>query len=146
MGRFGSDGSAVARYFGPDSEMHYCRSPSAVYRCCTEAIVPTCDELVELYGRAVVVVWLSGLIFDLSEYVGAREKPSPDVIRQCAEVFLSQIGGFKATEVLLFFYRCKAGAYGRFYGSADLQQLGSWWVQHWRYINNVIKDYEGYFG
>ena len=136
--RYGRDSRCIVRFFGPNLESRYCGTALNVYRCCTEPIVPTCGELQELYGDGAMVVWLSGLIFDLCEYVGARDKPSPDAIRQCAEVLLYIVEGFKATEVLLFFHRCKAGAYGRFYGAADLQQLCSWWHDHWRFINRVI--------
>ena len=140
--KYGSNPKALINWFGPARQIEYCNGHANIIRCSTEENIPTCEELVSLYGQKAVITWIAGQIFDLCEYVGARDKPNPTAIHQCALILLNQTLGFKATEILLFFWRCKAGAYGHFYLAADLQQLALWWYSHINYINKNLKSIE----
>ena len=73
----------------------------------------------------VIELWL----YDLSEFVGARGKLSPDQVKQLAVLLYSDAYILNFTELGLFFTRVKKGHYGDFYGTVDPVRIMSFLQQ-----------------
>lgn len=86
---------------------------------CISGSAPRLNTLTEAYGYDASVLWLGIQIHDLSEYTGCKGKISNEQIEELANIILTEYGGLKMTEIMLFFFRFKAGHYGHFYGSVD---------------------------
>lgn len=80
---------------------------------------PVLSELRADYGDNAPIMWLSAQLKDLSEYCGAKEKFSKQVLKQCASVIATEFFYLKTSELMLFFHNFKAGKYGEFYGAVD---------------------------
>ena len=79
---------------------------------------PTLTDICQAYGPMFAAKWLMPQIADMSLFVGAKNLTQRQQM-QLAEVIATEYYYLKVTELLLFFYRFKAGHYGRFYGSVD---------------------------
>ena len=55
--------------------------------------------------------------------LGAKNKLDEAQFKQLAQMIRDEFGYLKATEVMLFLWRLKAGHYGEFYGSVDMQRI-----------------------
>lgn len=53
------------------------------------------------------------------EFCGCKEKLTGNALKECAVIIAQQYHYLKTSELMLFFYKFKAGEYGRFYGSVD---------------------------
>lgn len=80
---------------------------------------PVLAELRANYGDNAPIMWLSAQLKDLSEYCGAKEKFTKQVLKQCAAVITTEFFYLKTSELMLFFHNFKAGRYGEFYGAID---------------------------
>lgn len=79
---------------------------------------PTLGLLKKAYGDNMPVMFLLPQIYDLCEFTSAK-KMSIEQATCLSEIIANEYGYLKASELLLFFYRMKAGHYGKFYGSVD---------------------------
>lgn len=79
---------------------------------------PTLGVLKKTYGENAATMWLLPQLYDLCEYTGAK-KMDIQQATMLAEVIAQEYGYLKVSELLLFFFRFKSGAYGRFYGAVD---------------------------
>ena len=79
---------------------------------------PTLGLLKKTYGDNMPVMFLLPQIYDLCEFTSAK-KMSDGQATYLSEIIANEYGYLKASELLLFFYRLKAGHYGKFYGSVD---------------------------
>ena len=85
---------------------------------------PSLAQIDEAYGDNVSVAWLIAQLLDLGEYCGCRDKMTPRQAKECARIIRREFPGLKASEILLFFYRCKAGRYDEiFYGTVDPMRI-----------------------
>lgn len=75
------------------------------------------------YGEGSAVTWLIPQLHDLCAAVGVKTKLDDGQLRQLATMMRDEFGYLKATEVMLFLWRLKAGHYGEFYGSVDIQRV-----------------------
>ena len=75
------------------------------------------------YGEGSAVQWLIPQLHDLCAAVGAKNKLDEAQFKQLAQMIRDEFGYLKATEVMLFLWRLKAGHYGEFYGSVDMQRI-----------------------
>ena len=113
------------------SEDAFCEvySPSlqkAVAKNEERAIMGTAPMLCTLdaaYGNGSAVVWLIPQLHDLCAAVGVKTKLDDNQLKQLAQMIRNEFGYLKATEVMLFLLRVKAGHYGEFYGSVDIQRI-----------------------
>lgn len=80
---------------------------------------PTLEVLNEAYGDTAAEQWLVPQLIDLCAYCGVKEKLNARQLKQLAYIITTEYGHLKATEVMLFLHRFKAGKYGRFYGNID---------------------------
>lgn len=118
--RYGSSTQLLST-FNPSMQQKYCANED---RCITGS-APRLSSVRDGWGRDVAILWLSIQLRDLSEYAGCKDKMSIHQMEDLAGVILSEYGGLKLTEVMLFFHRFKAGAYGSFYGSVDAMVVAS---------------------
>ena len=100
--------------------VRYCRG-EALDRCFTGR-APTLHDLCEAYGENMCVVWLSGFIYDLNNFVGQRQQ-TPQQSDALAWMLLDEAKQYKLTEIMYFFYRYKTGANGEFYGGVNSQKV-----------------------
>lgn len=75
------------------------------------------------YGDGSAVTWLVPQLHNLCATVGVKTKLDDVQLRQLAVMIRDEFGYLKATEVMLFLYRLKAGHYGEFYGAVDVQRV-----------------------
>jgi len=109
--------SLIANY--TNIQMSRCRN---VVRC-VECQSPSLAVMRKEYGEKVVETFVIVAIYDLSEFVGCREKITEFQAKQTAQMILGQYYYLKVTEIMLFFYWLKCGRYGEFYGTVDGQKI-----------------------
>lgn len=98
----------------PDVQSLFAKNPQ-------KAVVgdyPTLTDINLAYGKDFADLWLMAQITNLAAYTGAKNL-TIDQERDLARVIATEYHYFKITELLVFFYRFKAGRYGHFYGSVD---------------------------
>ena len=71
------------------------------------------------YGEGSAVTWLIPQLHDLCAAVGVKTKLDDVQLKQLATMIRNEFGYLKATEVMLFVWRFKAGHYGELYGAVD---------------------------
>jgi hypothetical protein len=71
------------------------------------------------YGDGSAVTWLIPQLHDLCAAVGVKTKLDDGQLKQLATMIRNEFGYLKATEVMLFVWRFKAGHYGELYGAVD---------------------------
>ena len=71
------------------------------------------------YGTNAGALWLVPQLRDLCIYCGVRDKLNDEQLEKVALIIRNEFGFLKASEMMLFFWRFKAGCYGRFYGVVD---------------------------
>lgn len=86
---------------------------------------PTLAELRRDYGTNAPIMWLAAQLYDLCEYTGARKMDAAQ-IEAASRTLYAEAYYMTLAEWQLFFARCKAGRYGKFYGVVDAMALGSW--------------------
>lgn len=87
---------------------------------------PKINELKQVYTIENLQVWIMAQIDNLNEYVGVKSKMEVPQMRELAAIILSKSGYLNASEVLIFFYKLKAGDFGSFYGVVDPQKVGEY--------------------
>lgn len=114
----------VINRFGSDTDFKLKANPSTQYqfgmnpKAAVMGDYPTLTDINLAYGRDYASEWLLPHITDLSVHTGARNLTLQQ-IDGLSRIIAAEYRHFKVTEILLFFYRFKAGRYGRFYGSVD---------------------------
>ena len=112
-------GAEYLSKFKAEDMARYCRG--ALDRCFVGS-APTLHDLCEAYGENICVVWLSGLIYDLNNFVGQRQQ-TPQQSDALALMLLDEAKQYKLTEVMYFFYRYKMGLQGEFYGGVNSHKV-----------------------
>lgn len=115
MRRYGSDRAALITALSPDTQLACARNEERAYF----GTAPTLAVMNAAWGDNTSTMWLMPQLFNLSEFCGVRDKMPPDTAKELARVITQEYGYLKATEIMLFFHRFKAGRYGRFYGAVD---------------------------
>lgn len=80
---------------------------------------PTLAIINKTYGDGTAATWLIAQLHDLCEFTNSRGKLDERQMTMLAEIIANEYDFLKASELLLFFYKFKAGKYGRFYGTVD---------------------------
>lgn len=75
------------------------------------------------YGEGSAAQWLIPQLIDMCAAVGVKTKLDDGQLKQLATMIRDEFGYLKATEVMLFLWRLKAGHYGEFFGSVDIQRV-----------------------
>jgi hypothetical protein len=71
------------------------------------------------YGEGSASQWLVPQLHNLCVSVGVKTKLDDVQLIQLAQMIRKEFGYLKATEVMLFVWRFKAGHYGELYGAVD---------------------------
>ena len=83
---------------------------------------PTLSELCDCYGKEAASAWLVPQLADMTMFTGAQNLKEKQQ-EQLADILAVEGRGLKVTELMLFFYRFKAGCYERFYSRFDPQAI-----------------------
>lgn len=75
------------------------------------------------YGEGSAAAWLVPQLHNLCAAVGVKTKLDDNQLMQLAKMIRNEFGYLKATEVMLFVWRFKAGHYGELYGAVDIQRI-----------------------
>jgi hypothetical protein len=98
----------------PDAAVAFARNTEAALM----GDYPTLTEVNMAYGASAAEKWLMLQVASLALYTGAKNLDKYQM-NSIASVIATEYRHLKVTELLLFFYRFKAGHYGHFYGSVD---------------------------
>lgn len=107
--------------FSTDAQKEVGHNP----KLCFARTTPALSELNSTYDESTAATWITIQLADLSEYCGCREKLTGGALEQCAEMIVASYSYLTVAEMLLFFFRFKSGAYGRFYGAVDPMKIMS---------------------
>lgn len=99
----------------PSTQLEVCQNE----RDCYLGEYPTLGLLRTTYGNEAATMWLLPQLYNLSEYCGVKNKLEGTPLLECASIIGNVYHYLKVSELMLFFYRFKAGKYGRFYGNVD---------------------------
>ena len=80
---------------------------------------PSLALLSQTYPNEQVNTWIIAHLMDLYKFAGVKEKPSFQQVLELAVMIRVEYYYFKASELLLFFFKLKSGEYGTFYGVVD---------------------------
>ena len=111
--RFGTEESFLTKV-NPDTQVFFGKEAN-------KAIMgdyPTLNDLNKAYGEGFAADWLIPQLYDLSTHTGAKNLTERQQ-ESLAVLIATEYRHLKVTELLLFFYRFKAGHYGHFYGTVD---------------------------
>lgn len=87
---------------------------------------PTIRQLLYTYQMEHLEVWVRAQLIDLNEYAGVKTKMETAQMRELANMIIVKSEYLKASEILLFFHKLKAGDFGGFYGTVDPQKVGEY--------------------
>ena len=94
--------------------------------------VPTIRQLLYTYEMEQLQIWMMAQLEDLNEYVGVKNKMETAQMKELGGMIIAKSNYLKASEILLFFFKLKAGDFGSFYGVVDPQKVGE-------YLNDFIQ-------
>ena len=96
--------------------------------------VPTIRQLLHTYQLEHLQIWVMAHLEDLNEYVGVKNKMPTAQMKELSSMIILKSEYLKASEILLFFYKLKAGDFGGFYGTVDPQKVGEYLnaFRNWR--------------
>lgn len=84
---------------------------------------PTLSVIDRTYGERKAVAWLVPQLVDLSLCCGLKEDASKEQLEFTSTFIATDYYWLKVSELMLFFYRFKAGCYERFYSRFDPQTI-----------------------
>ena len=87
---------------------------------------PTIRQLLHTYQLEHLQIWMMAQLEDLNTYAGVKNKLETVQMKALASIILVKSEYLKASEILLFFYKLKAGDFGSFYGAVDAQKVGEY--------------------
>ena len=111
----------------------------APVRCITGK-APSLEVVNAAYGEGTAEEWLVYAIAEFGEFIGARDKLTPQQTERLAKTIVQEYGWMKVTDLELFFHRMKLGRYGFFYGSFDPQRFMSYFTPFMRDRNDILAE------
>lgn len=103
---------------------------------------PSIATLKQTYPEEQINGWMMAHLMDLYKFAGVKEKPDIRQIMNLAAIIQTEYYYFKASEILLFFHRMKAGHYGTFFGVVDPMIITNALIQFKAYRKLEIDRYE----
>lgn len=101
--------------FNPDAQYELSAKPED----CFFGRYPTLARLNNEYCSTASIQWLNIQIHNLGEFCGCKDKMTPQQVLDCSRTISSTYYYLKVSELMLFFFRFKAGRYGTFFGAVD---------------------------
>ena len=97
---------------------------------------PTIRQLLYTYQLEHVQIWMMAHLEDLNEYAGVKNKIATNHIKELASMIIVKSSFLKASEILLFFHKLKAGDFGGFFGTVDPLKVGEYLniFKNWRSV------------
>ena len=103
---------------------------------------PTLALIGQTYPSEQVNSWIMAHLVDLYKFVGVVEKLDMMQMKSLAAIIRTEYFYFKASELLLFFYKLKTGVYGQFYGVVDPMMITSALIEFSDWRRQKIELYE----
>ena len=135
-----SDLNAFCKAFNPDLQVTVSQNEDRAIL----GKAPMLCVLDAAYGEGSASQWIIPQLYDLCVAVGVKNKLDDIQLKQLAQMIRYEFGFLKVTELMLFLYRLKAGHYGEFYGSVDIQRIMR--ALRSKFCDeraNMISNYEG---
>lgn len=111
-------------------------------KMCFMGVAPRLSGLAEAYPSDQVNTWILAHLRDLYKFSGVKEKPSFEQLIQMCEIIRLKFRFLNAAELLLFFFKFKAGDFEKFYGVIDPMVILSSLNQFVKYRNERIEYYQ----
>lgn len=105
-------------------------------------LAPTIGIVCQTYEPMQVNTWIMAQLLDLYKFAGVANKMDIEQMKSVAEIIKVEYYYLKASELLLFFHKLKAGHYGSFYGSVDPMVITSALREFCAYRRQQIEIYE----
>lgn len=105
----------------PSVQLQMCKNSNG----CFFGDAPTLGVLDCAYGKNSAEAWLIPQLAELSLCCGLKEDASKEQLRFVAVIIATDFHWLKTSELMLFFFRFKAGYYERFYSRFDPQAIMS---------------------
>ena len=119
MSRYGNEANFM-KMLNPSVQLMAGRDPEHAF---LSEDAPTLAIMRFAYDEGFPATWLMPQILDLVVYSNSKGTLSDRQAEFLAEVIANEYGFLKASEILLFFYKFKAGEYGHFYGVVDPMRI-----------------------
>ena len=103
----------------PSVQLQICKDTDT----CFFGDAPTLSILDHAYGKNSAEAWLVPQLAELSLCCGLKEDASKEQLRFIAVVIATDFHWLKTSELMLFFFRFKAGYYERFFSRFDPQTI-----------------------
>ena len=114
VNRYG-DGESFAKKFNPSLQVVCAQNLERSFK----GNAPSLALLGETYPDEQVNTWIIAQLMDLYKFAGVKEKPTFQQVLELSVMIRVEYYYLKASELLLFFFKLKAGEYGTFYGVVD---------------------------
>lgn len=101
--------------YAPNKQYILCRNKELCYF----GTAPTLAVLNRDYDPIAAQAFLVPQLTNIAEFSNCKQTLSPEQIRECANIIATEYYYLKVTELMLFCYKFKCGAYGQFYGSVS---------------------------
>lgn len=132
----------IIRKYGDAHSFALAFNPSVQIKCAMNmersfmSDVPTIRQLLHTYQMEHLQVWMMAHLEDLNEYAGVKNKMTTVQMKELASMIIVKSEYLKASEILLFFYKLKAGDFGGFFGTVDPQKVGEYLnaFKQWRSV------------
>jgi hypothetical protein len=135
--RYG-DGLKFAETFNPDLQLYCVQNIERSFM----GDAPSLAAIKHAYPDEQVNTWIMAHLRDLYKFAGVKEKLDFKQMKALAEIILTEYYYFKASELLLFFYKLKTGIYGTFYGVVDPIVIMNALTEFRAYRRQQIEIYE----
>ena len=130
----------IIKRYGDAHQFAVTFNPDYQYECAMDiekslyGPAPTLRQLASTYTQHQNMAWLTAHLNDINNFCGVKAKMEIEQMKQVAAIMLIQYPYIKASEVLLFFYRFKAGLHGQLYGVVDPLMITTAFIEfvEWR--------------
>ncbi|MCI7459903.1 MAG: hypothetical protein MSD59_09375 [Parabacteroides merdae] len=135
--RYG-DGESFAKTFNPSLQTICAQNIERSFL----GDAPSLALLSQTYPNEQVNTWIIAHLMDLYKFAGVKEKPSFQQVLELAVMIRVEYYYFKASELLLFFFKFKSGEYGTFYGVVDPMVIMAALIEFKAYRRQQLEIYD----
>lgn len=129
---------SFATTFNPDMQITCARNIERSFM----GDAPTIAALNQAYSDVQVVGWIIAQLTDLYKFTGVKDKMDIRQMECLAEIIRTEYFYLKSSELLLFFFKFKAGEFGTFYGVVDALVISNALVEFKKFRQQQIEKFE----